>query len=910
MTGTTVGHYELLEKIGEGGMGVVYRARDLVLNRFVAMKLLPKGAGLDDDRKRRFLQEAQAASALNHPHIVTIYEIGMAPPQEFIAMELVQGQSLEVLIGTSGLPVRLALDYALQVADALAVAHAAGIVHRDIKPGNVIVTDAGVAKVLDFGLAKLIDDTPATGADATRTIAIGSSPRTIEGSIVGTVSYMSPEQAEGKRVDHRSDIFAFGTLLYEMLTGRRAFAGDSAVSTLAAILRSEPDELTGRLPDLPREIDRVVRRCLEKLPERRWQSMADVRVILDYLKQDVQSGQFARISPAGEALGPRRLSPYWLFAVGGAAVMLALGLMLWRPRPVATAPQAYNIRRVTSDAASNVSPAISADGKLIAYASDRAQEGTTDIWVQQIAGGEPVRLTKGLGLCHSPSFSPDGSRIAFHGGADSGGIYVTSTLGGGARRLADGRGPEFSPDGATIAYTAPDSSRIMLVSAMGGTPRELPTKHSMLGRPHWLPDGKRLLFLGVDPAAANQSGARSEDWYTISLEGAEASAGAVPWLDDPFDRVGPHSVSSDGVMIWVGSPESSNLYRVPFDTAQGRVTGAPVPVTIAPGFNFWPSASADGARIAFGNATRFNTNLFEMSIDPGTGAVSGEPRRITDGFEERIAPYPSPDGKRLAYKATSGSTSEVRVRDLLTGQETRIGETTAASPPVISDDGAQVAFAVLESGAFAIYAAPAAGGVPRRLCTDCGRPTQWFGRGTQILYDRANKNTEIAVLDVGTGKSTTILRATGTQIYTPRLSPDGRLLGFTRVVGTRERRLLVVPFANDRLIPEQEWKPLLEGAAFERQPFWSSDGRVLYFLSERDGFRCIWAVRVDAASLTPVGEPFAAYHLHQFRHGLLDFNEVADIGLSVAGNRMFLAVREIQSNIWLAERKTPVPARR
>ena len=910
MTGTTVGHYELLEKIGEGGMGVVYRARDLVLNRFVAMKLLPQGAGLDDDRKRRFLQEAQAASALNHPHIVTIYEIGMAPPQEFIAMELVPGRSLEALIGPNGLPVRQALDYALQIADALAVAHAAGIVHRDIKPGNVIVTDAGLAKVLDFGLAKLVEDTSAAGADATRTIAIGSSPRTVEGLIVGTVSYMSPEQAEGKRVDHRSDIFAFGTLLYEMLTGKRAFAGDSAVSTLAAILRSEPDDLTRQLPDLPSELDRVVRRCLEKLPERRWQSMVDVRIILDYLKQDVQSGQFTRLSPSGGAVPERRLSRDWPVAVGGAALVLALGLMLWRPRPVAPALQTYTIRRITSDASSNVSPAISRDGKLIAYASDRAQEGTTDIWVQQVAGGEPVRLTKGLGLCHSPSFSPDGSRIAFSGGPDAGGIYVTSTLGGGARRLADGRGPEFSPDGATIAYTAPDSSRIMLVPAMGGTPRELPTKHSMLGRPHWLPDGKRLLFLGVDPAAANQSDVRTEDWYTISLDGVELSAGAAPWLDDPFDRAGPHSVSSDGVIIGVGTPESSNLYRVPFDVAQGRVTGAPVPVTIAAGFNFWPSANADGARIAFGNATRFNTNLFAMTVDPGTGAVSGEPQRITDGFEERIAPSPSPDGTRLAYKASSGSTNEIRVRDLGTGQETRIGETMAASPPVISDDGAQVAFAVLENAAFAIYTAPATGGVPRRVCTDCGRPTQWFGRGTRILYDRASKNTEIAVLDVSTGKSTTILRVPESQIYTPRLSPDGRLLAFTRVMGVRERRLYVLPFAGDRLIAEQEWKPLVEGSAFERQPVWSSDGRFVYFLSERDGFRCVWGARVNAASLKPVGEPFAAHHLHQFRHGLLDFNEVADIGLSVAGNRMFLAVREIQSNIWLAERHAAQPAAR
>ena len=313
MTGTTVGHYELLEKIGEGGMGVVYRARDLVLNRFVAMKLLPQGAGLDDDRKRRFLQEAQAASALNHPHIVTIYEIGMAPPQEFIAMELVQGQSLEALIGAertsrpagAGLRrCRLPTRSRSRTRPASSIATSSPATSSSPTPEWPRCSIS--ASPSSSRRARL----RAATADATRSIAIGSSPRTVEGSIVGTVSYMSPEQAEGKRVDHRSDIFAFGTLLYEMLTGRRAFAGDSAVSTLAAILRSEPEDLTRRLPDLPRELDRVVRRCLEKMPERRWQSMADVRVILDYLKQDLQSGQFTRMSPSGDAPRPRRLSRY------------------------------------------------------------------------------------------------------------------------------------------------------------------------------------------------------------------------------------------------------------------------------------------------------------------------------------------------------------------------------------------------------------------------------------------------------------------------------------------------------------------------------------------------------------------------------------------------------------------------
>jgi len=242
MTGTMVGHYEILEQLGEGGMGVVYKARDVLLNRTAALKFLPADGAEADDKRRRFVQEAQAASALNHPNIVTIYEVGQANGRDFIAMELVQGRPLDEVIGRKALPQGRSIAYGVQIADALAAAHSAGIVHRDLKPGNVMVADSGLIKVLDFGLAKLV--TRASDAsDATRTV-LGDSPKTAEGLILGTVSYMSPEQAEGRPVDHTSDIFSFGALFYEMLTGRRAFHGESTVSTLAAILTAEPAPLS------------------------------------------------------------------------------------------------------------------------------------------------------------------------------------------------------------------------------------------------------------------------------------------------------------------------------------------------------------------------------------------------------------------------------------------------------------------------------------------------------------------------------------------------------------------------------------------------------------------------------------------------------------------------------------------
>ena len=245
-------------------------------------------------------------------------------------MEYVQGRPLDALIGPTGLPFKDVLAYSIPIADALAAAHAAGIVHRDVKPGNVLISDAGLAKVLDFGLAKLVERAPAAADDVTRTVAIGSSPRTLTGTILGTVCYMSPEQAEGKPVDHRSDVFSFGAMLYEMLTGKRAFIGDSPVSTLAAILRAEAPDLTQHLPDIPPEFNRVLRRCLEKRPEHRWQSMADVRAILDDLKQDLQSGRPARIATAASAPAvPRRsTSRGWLCGAAGAVILVLAALTL------------------------------------------------------------------------------------------------------------------------------------------------------------------------------------------------------------------------------------------------------------------------------------------------------------------------------------------------------------------------------------------------------------------------------------------------------------------------------------------------------------------------------------------------------------------------------------------------------
>ena len=330
LTGRQIGHYQILSRLGEGGMGVVYKARDTLLSRTVALKALPPELVNDPERKRRFVQEAKAASSLNHPNIITVYDIVGDEGVDFIVMEYVAGQTLAEILASKRLALDDALKYAVQIASALAAAHGAGVVHRDLKPGNIMVDGQGVVKVVDFGLAKLaarkvlgeLSDAQATKTDT----AFG----TEEGAILGTVAYMSPEQAEGKPVDGRSDIFSFGALLYELITRRRAFQADSSLAILTAILREDPKPASSVARGIPPELDRIVERCLRKDPERRFQSAADLKVTLEDLR-----GEIRQRKPSVEADSPRRR---WFWFAGLAVILALAGLAAWvirspDPRP-------------------------------------------------------------------------------------------------------------------------------------------------------------------------------------------------------------------------------------------------------------------------------------------------------------------------------------------------------------------------------------------------------------------------------------------------------------------------------------------------------------------------------------------------------------------------------------------------
>ena len=531
-----------------------------------------------------------------------------------------------------------------------------------------------------------------------------------------------------------------------------------------------------------------------------------------------------------------------------------------------------------------------------------------DLWVQQIEGGDPVQLTRDLGYCQDPAFSPDGSRIVLRCGTEPDSIYVVPTLGGLPKKLAEGAWPQFSPDGSQIAYVGPASGdartrSLWILSSDAATAREIKIRNGMPGGPVWRPDGRGLLFIGFgDPPGA------LGDWYFVSTDGGSVEpTGAARRLGAAGLGLGRDlSVTSDGFLFASGDYESTNIYRLPFDAAFQNVSGDPVAVIVGAGFNFSPRASQDGRRIALAIGNNLSANIWRAPIDRSSGKVAGEPLRVTSGLDPSMAPSPSRDGGRLAYLGGPPKAPEVRIRDLATGKNQRLAAAKDWSVVVLSQDGSTVAYNSDQRASSAIYSVSAAGGVPKKICTSCGRPVEWSAGPHEALRRQtpAPERREIHLLDVANGQTKSLLRHPEGPLNMPRLSPDGRSLAFSMQRAGRARRIYLAPFTGE-LVPEKDWTVVVDGSDFERQPFWAPSGDLIYFLSERDGFRCIWAQRVDMATRQPRGMPFAAHHMHQTRYSLEPIADVASIGLSVAAGQMFYASYELQSNIWLAERRAP-----
>ena len=632
MIGQTVGHYRIIEKIGVGGMGEVYRAQDTRLGRSVALKILPDVFAKDVERLARFEREAQLLASLNHPNIAAIYGLEESDGVRCLVLELVPGETLAERLGRGALPLEEALPIAKQVAEALEYAHEHGIIHRDLKPGNIKVTPKGTVKVLDFGLAKVFEDEGAAGdPSASPTLGVAA---TRAGVILGTAAYMSPEQAKGRPMDKRADIWAFGCVLYETLTGRQVFGGDTIADSLASILKSEPDWTS--LPEsTPPNIRVLLRRCLEKDRNRRLHDIADARIEIE----ETLSGRAApavRVSAARFPALPlwRRALPWGLASLFALATIFAY--WQWQRAAGRSGAQARRFSVVTNFSGVEVQPSLSPDGRSVVFVSDR--DGQFDIWMGLVVGGNLVRITNDANLEARPRWSPDGTKIAYGRLNEDGlwDIWVVPALGGTPRKLlANATDPAWSPDGRSLAYANLSTNTIWVCDATGGNPRQAtqPEQHFVIHRqPAYSLDARQLAFVRRRGAGGPYG----------ELAAVELASGKVRHLTEDGALVLSPAWAPDGESIYFASSRggATNIWKIP---ARG---GSLEQVTAGQGDDVDPDVSADGKRVVF-STYRMNINLEELALDSKDGR---RPKWLTsDSARQEVAPAYSPDGKRIAY---------------------------------------------------------------------------------------------------------------------------------------------------------------------------------------------------------------------------------------------------------------------
>ena len=642
-SGSRVGNYDVIAPLGVGGMGEVYRAHDARLGRDVAIKILPRAFTTNPERLARFDREARLLAALNHPHIAGIYGIEETATAPALVLELVEGPTLADLISAGRLRVEDALSIGRQIADGLSAAHDKGIVHRDLKPANVKLTKDGAVKILDFGLAKPDPDGGVPQIAHSPTITVSA---TQNGIILGTAAYMSPAQARGQPVDKRSDIWAFGCVLFEMLTGHKAFDRETVSDTMAAILEREPEWRL--LPaSTPPSVRRLLQRCLAKDIGRRLRDIGDACLELD--DAIARFGRRRPLSRIADAVREQRRVVLGAVAVLSVGAIVVLGWRAWSLSSASPEPLQPSFTQITSQSGLEWFPSLSPDGKWIVYGGDG--EGNRHIFLQSTTGQTPINLTAdSMDDDDQPAFSPDGERIAFRSSRDGGGIFLMGRTGEAVRRLTRrGFKPAWSPDGREVVFTSENAdldpqntlglSSLWVVNIMSGEERQLGNVDAVL--PSWSPHGRRIAYTTRGAIA----GSTRLDIWTVDRTGAN-----------------PVAVTTDGTANWnpVWSPDGRhvyfvsgrggpiNLWRVPIDEITGKTTGAPEAVTTPSPFVAHITISADGTRIAYSSILR-SRNIQKLSIDAATGTPLGEPIWVSTGSRLWANPDPSPDGKWVVF---------------------------------------------------------------------------------------------------------------------------------------------------------------------------------------------------------------------------------------------------------------------
>lgn len=901
-----VGRFRIERVLGAGGMGIVYAAVDERLGRHVALKVLQPDT-IDEERRKRLLWDARAASGLNHPNIVTVYETGDADGVDYVAMELVAGRTLADSLHSEPWPVSRVLTTAVQIAAALEAAHAQGIVHRDLKPSNVILTASGTAKLVDFGLAKSVGGLESGVA----------APTTIEGRLAGTVAYMSPEQAEGTDIDFRSDIFSFGSLLYEMLARQPAFAGASTVSILAKIIHTQPSIPPRMSSTIDPRLQDVVRRCLRKDRSRRFQSMGDVRVRLQEIIDDPQTAETADSpppAPRSQAMWRYTAIAASVIAVAAVAAAVVTGLL----GREAALP---SLKRLTWDGGLTTYPAISRDGTLLAYASDRAGRGDLDIWIERMGGSDPIRLTSDAADESAPDISPDGTRVAYRSERDGGGVYVVPSLGGTERLVAPQcRDPKYSPDGKWLAcWTGdvggafyPNAARIWLVSATGGQMRQFRPDFQTAAFPLWMPDGSGLLFLGRKQDASGKPAIDGIDWWVAGEDNGERATGALRAFSDrgltprPGKPIAgaywirPEAWLNDGsaVLFSAWRDDAGNVWKIGIST-RGTITSAPQPETLGAGVDERPAAPAAGARqsLVF---SRDNVDYELRRLRLTRGGSTPTPEPLLPSVSQIGSPSASADGHMLVYSQRQLNGYRVVAVDMATAGQHSV--TTVESPDfvrvLVSGDGKTVVY----GGANHIgYRMNVNQGLPEPICPSCGWPTHVNFDGSAVVFDSLLADEHLIVWSAGGLKPLIASPDPRNRMqYSGRFSPNGRWVAFC--AGARDgnaREILVVPNAPGRRLRDDEWVSMSEGQTSDREPAWSPDGRRLFFISDRDGFRCIWARDFDPETGRAIGTAVPIAHFHHTGELLRGpMPAPSSIGLTATADALLFTVARSTGNLW------------
>ncbi len=886
---THIGRYEVLTKLGVGGMGVVYKVHDTVLDRAVALKILPPELVEDHDRVRRFVQEAKSASALNHPHIVTIYEIGQAiieasdesvseessqpsngnpaaskrSPREvhYIAMEFINGDTLRAKITRDNADLKRLLEILIQVADGLAKAHAFGIVHRDLKPENIMITEDGYAKVLDFGLAKLIEvEKPARSGDLLEAETMMMS-RTLPGVVMGTVGYMSPEQVQGKAIDQRSDIFSFGCILYEAATGRKPFDGDSLIDSLHKIVYAQAPPIRDINPGIPAELQRIIRKCLSKNPDERYQSIKDITIDLREMLKEYDSlppvsaiySQAALLdhtlaagsqpSPASGASGAVASNAVqlsrrrWLAPVAfglGAILVAAIAFILFKliankssDATLALPFQTMRVTRLTSNGKSS-DAAISPDGKYVVHVFREA--GKQSIWVRQVATSSNVEIVPAAEVEYrGTAFSPDGNFIyfmQFDRGRLIGVLYQVPVLGGNPKKIIeDVDSPiSFSPDGARFVFMRnmlnPRESRLIIANADGTGERVLATRTPphFYASPAWSPDGKVIACSAGDGTQMNVVEVRVED-------GAEKTITSEKWL-----AVGKIGWLADGKELAIVAVDQMSRLRQIWLLSYPR--GESRRITNDLNDYTEMSLTADSKTLAVVQSDA------RMSLWVAPRNDSHHARQITSGAGKYNQISWTPEGK-IVYGAAAGNSGEIWVIDADGSNQKQLTSNAGMNiHPAVSPDGRYIIFSSNREGAsnfFNIWRMNSNGSNPKQLTTG----SKEFGcsvtpDGKWIVYSS---------LEGGLGRQTLWkvpidggdpVQLSSKNTALPAVSPDGKQVACIYWEGQLDSPfgIGVIPIEGG---PLTKFFKLPEGPAR-----WNADGSGLTYINNQGGVSNIW----------------------------------------------------------------------